>query len=57
MSTQDYRKYKKAIEETRKEIAGDREKAREYLYSIGVLTKNGNPKRMFKELCTPEKQA
>ncbi|WP_263362985.1 hypothetical protein [Flavobacterium collinsii] len=57
MSTQELRKYKKAIEDKKTEISNDKEKAREFLYTIGVLTKGGNLRKEYRELCILKKQA
>lgn len=56
MSKQELIKFKKAIEDKRLEISNNKEKAREFLYTVGVLTKNGNLKKEYKDLCILEKQ-
>ena len=56
MSNQELIKFKKAIEEKKLEISNNKEKSREFLYTVGVLTKSGNLKKEYKDLCILEKQ-
>lgn len=56
MSKQELIKFKKAIEDKKFEISNDKENSIKFLYSIGVLTKAGNLKKEYKDLCILEKQ-
>ena len=42
-----------SIRKSGKKMAKDKAKTESFLKKIGILTKNGNVSRAYKEICTP----
>jgi hypothetical protein len=58
MNEQDLKKFLKILEKEKQAVSKHtKEQSIAILHSIGVLTKNGNPTKRYKDLCIPKEQA
>ena len=56
MSKKDIAKFDAALKAYGKEIVSSKEKSEAFLVRIGVITKKGNVRKHYKNLCTPQDQ-
>ena len=56
MSKTEIEKFDAALKAYGKEIASSKKKSEEFLVRIGVITKKGNIRKPYRNLCTPQDQ-
>lgn len=56
MSKTEIEKFDAALKAYGKEIASSKKKSEEFLVRIGVITKKGNIRKPYRNLCTPKGQ-
>lgn len=57
MSKSEYEVVKKLLDKKRKEIKNNQTEARSVLVRAGIFTKNGNLRKVYKDICTQQSQA
>jgi hypothetical protein len=57
MNEKDRKRLSKAIKRTRKNSLKSKRTAFNLLVDIGMITKNGNLRHPYKDVCIPQKQA
>lgn len=56
MSKKEIVEFEAALKDYGKEIAASKEKSNAFLVRIGVITKKGNVRKPYKNLCIPQDQ-
>jgi len=56
MSKTEIEKFDAKLKAYGKKITSSKKKSEEFLFKIGVTTKNGNLSKHYKNLCTPQDQ-
>jgi len=56
MSKTEIEKFDAKLKAYGKKVTSSKKKSEEFLFKIGVTTKNGNLSKHYKNLCTPQDQ-
>lgn len=56
MCSKEIEKFDAKLKAYGKKVASSKEKSQDFLYKIGVTTKNGNLTKNYKNLCTQQNQ-
>lgn len=54
MSKKEIEEFDTALKAYGKEVAASKKKSEDFLVRIGVITKKGNVRKHYKNLCTPQ---